>query len=79
MRCAAIVCECGHDLGVHIPDPARPFAWPCRLCECREYREKTYDRVYILGTVAWIPTLLYVRVSRGNDGRYHVYEGLTNQ
>lgn len=33
-------CECGHDLGMHPPDPARPFAWPCLACECDEYREK---------------------------------------
>lgn len=32
-------CECGHDLGIHIPDPNRPFAWPCRACECNTYRE----------------------------------------
>lgn len=33
------VCECGHNLGQHPPDPNRPFAWPCRACECNEYRE----------------------------------------
>lgn len=33
------VCECGHNLGQHPPDPDRPFAWPCRACECNEYRE----------------------------------------
>jgi hypothetical protein len=39
MKDGKTVCKCGHDLGVHPPDPQRPFAWPCRLCECREYRE----------------------------------------
>lgn len=33
------VCECGHDLGSHPPDPARPFAWPCRACPCDEYAQ----------------------------------------
>jgi hypothetical protein len=32
-------CECGHDLGVHIPDPNRLFAWPCRICSCPAYKE----------------------------------------
>jgi hypothetical protein len=32
------MCECGHDLGAHLPDPNRPFAWPCRICGCTEYR-----------------------------------------
>jgi len=33
------VYECGHVLGQHIPDPNQLFAWPCRACTCREYRE----------------------------------------
>lgn len=33
------VCECGHELGVHIPRAERLFAWPCVQCECGEYKE----------------------------------------
>lgn len=38
---ATVVCECGHVLGSHPPDPRRPFAWPCRACSCSEYKEVT--------------------------------------
>lgn len=72
------MCECGHQLGVHIPDPNRPFDWPCHLCPCREYKERINRMIYIL-YVAWNErTMRYVRVSRGEDGRWRVYEGLTN-
>lgn len=33
------VCACGHNLGAHPPDPDMPFAWPCRVCDCQEYKE----------------------------------------
>lgn len=35
----AKVCKCGHDLSSHPPDPAHPFDWPCKECECMEYDE----------------------------------------
>lgn len=37
------MCECGHDLMQHPPDPARLFAWPCRVCPCNEFKEKMMD------------------------------------
>lgn len=33
-------CKCGHNLGEHRPDPNRPFAWPCAVCDCDEYDER---------------------------------------
>ena len=73
-----MMCECGHDLGAHPPDPNRPFAWSCRICGCSEYREKSSDLIYILGSASRAYTMSYVRVSLQN-GRARVYEGLTNR
>lgn len=75
------VCTCGHDLGVHLPDMNLPFAWPCRLCDCREYRDDPIAQsvIYILDAAETIFSMLYVRVTRGLDGRWRVYEGLTNR
>lgn len=74
-------CVCGHDLGAHPPDMNRPFAWPCRLCDCREYRDEPIAQsvIYILDAAETVDSMLYVRVTRGWDGRWHVYEGLTNR
>jgi hypothetical protein len=35
------VCTCEHELSQHPPDRHRPFAWPCVICGCAEYEEKT--------------------------------------
>lgn len=48
-----ILCECGHDLGQHPPDPAHPFAWPCRACDCHEYRERAVFATQGGGYAIW--------------------------
>jgi len=68
-------CECGHQLGVHIPDPNRLFAWPCRVCECREYKKA---KIYIVDAAARDYTMMFVRVSL-QSGHARVFEGLTNR
>jgi hypothetical protein len=38
----AIRCvTCGHSLAEHLPDPKRPFAWPCKMpgCACHAWLE----------------------------------------
>lgn len=75
-----IACICGHDLGAHPPDAQRPFAWPCRVCQCTHYREhNSIWPIYILDAADGIPTMMYVRVHRMNNGGFRVFEGLTNR
>lgn len=73
-------CVCNHELGVHIPDPLRPFAWPCRLCGCREYREALdpFGVIYTLSFDFSEYLMPFVSVYRDIQGRWVVIEGLTN-
>lgn len=39
MKAVTEICKnCGHELSAHPPDPNRLFAWPCRACDCDEYK-----------------------------------------
>ena len=75
-----VVCICGHDLGAHPPDMLKPFAWPCRMCGCTHYREHAGEwPIYILDAVEQVPTMMFVRIHRMNNGRFRVFEGLTDR
>jgi hypothetical protein len=55
-----------------------PFAWPCRVCDCREYVERALTTIYILDAASTEPTMMFVRVMQIN-GHETVIEGLTNR
>jgi len=73
-------CICGHELSGHPPDALRPFAWPCRVCNCTHYREvKSLWPVYILDNFDGLDTMRIVRVHRMNSGGFRVLEGLVSR